>query len=123
MVESPQPSQVYQIPSPGPGALPGATSHVERLRLSSGAAVPTAAAERPERLGALIVTVTEGSSYDPIFQQVEQTDDQGLGRGCSLWIAENARDFHRHEDPSNLPKTGVMAWDLWMLEWLRKGFF
>ena len=69
MVESPQPSQVYQIPSPGPGALPGANSHVERLRLSS------------ERLGALIVTVTEGSSYDPIFQQVEQTDDQGLGRG------------------------------------------
>lgn len=72
--------QVYQIPSPGPGALPGANSHVERLRLSSGAAVPTAAAERPERperLGALIVTVTEGSSYDPIFQQVEQTDDQG----------------------------------------------
>eukprot|EP00438_Fugacium_kawagutii_P014003 Skav204078 [mRNA] locus=scaffold3129:58343:60790:+ [translate_table: standard] len=28
-------------------------------------------------LGALIVTITEGSSYDPIFQQVEQTDDQG----------------------------------------------
>ena len=78
MVGSPQASQVSQIPSPGPGvpgARVGATSHVQRLRLTSGAGTA------PERLGALIVTVTEGSSYDPIFQQVEQTDDQGLRTG------------------------------------------
>ena len=72
------------MPSPGPpGAFPAATSHVQRLRLSSGTAATTATtATATERLGALIVTVTEGSSYDPIFQQVEQTDDQGgCGRG------------------------------------------
>lgn len=67
--------QVSQIPSPGPpGALPTppATPSVQRLRRPS-----EAGSAAGSRLGALIVTLTEGSSYDPIFQQVEQTDDQG----------------------------------------------
>lgn len=68
--------QASQIPSPGPpGAFPVPAPpvpapSVQRLRLSSGATSTAAPA-------ALIVTLTEGSSYDPIFQQVEQTDDQG----------------------------------------------
>eukprot|EP00435_Cladocopium_sp_Y103_P074876 s6_g51.t3 len=76
MLSQMQPQVVSQLPSPGlpgPGPLPAASS-VQRLRLS---AANAATGTATERLGALIVTVTEGSSYDPIFQQVEQTDDQG----------------------------------------------
>ena len=52
----------------------GPCCRVQRLRVRQ-QQVP--AASQQETLGALIVTITEGSSYDPIFQQVEQTDDQG----------------------------------------------
>lgn len=54
----------------------GPCCRVQRLRVRQ-QQVP--AASQQETLGALIVTITEGSSYDPIFQQVEQTDDQGQG--------------------------------------------
>ena len=57
------------MPGMPPYGPPATNNEVQRIR------VGTTSDDRS--LGALIVTVTEGSSYDPIFQQVEQTDDQG----------------------------------------------
>lgn len=81
----------------------GPCCRVQRLRVRQ-QQVP--AASQQETLGALIVTITEGSSYDPIFQQVEQTDDQG--QGSKLGQAWTSKQIER--DP--------LVFSSWLGPWL-----
>ena len=78
--------------SAGYGPCGGPCCKVQRLRVRQ---QQVTAASQQETLGALIVTITEGSSYDPIFQQVEQTDDQGQSVGSKLGQAWTSKHIKR----------------------------
>ena len=76
----------------GYGPCGGPCCKVQRLRVRQ---QQVTAASQQETLGALIVTITEGSSYDPIFQQVEQTDDQGQSLGSKLGQVWTSKHIER----------------------------
>ncbi|CAK9086700.1 Uncharacterized protein SCF082_LOCUS41009 [Durusdinium trenchii] len=60
---APLPPFPPQVPQQAPG-----TCHVQRIRHQG---------SEKSTLGAVIVTISEGCSYDSIFKEVAQTDDQG----------------------------------------------